>query len=432
MSLLPFEQNSDLPRSSFCIVNIGLLVTKASKGGHARSAATIAACLQHMGHNLVIILDKCARDDAFIPHNLCVHRVSYFDDHFYKRNFSNDIMHCIRSFQLDLLHSFESFFGTYHAALVADKMRVPFAWTICGGHPPRTTFGLQLATTYAAEIKQYLENHNNITVELIPGRLDANKLRDDLNEAKGYLRRALGMTNHEIIVLRIARLSANYERSITEGMLAVSQLASKRPNLRFVHVGHAEDPNVARRLQSLAERINATHPNPLIRFAPPALAHNAVSTIPDAHFVIGAGRSALEALTLGKPTLIVGKYGFAGLVNEMTISHLEKHNFAGRGIDSLHSTASVSLVAETIDKLLASENAYNKTSRFGIKLIDDQYSVRAAAIMYLRHYEYLQAQRNSPYSKCRYYLDPSLLRPRLIRACNLWRQPYALRALEDK
>jgi len=95
-------------------------------------------------------------------------------------------------------------------------------------------------------------------------------------------------------------------------------------------------------------------------------------SLKNADIVVGMGRSALEAMSMGIPTIIVGhlkgKFGgnYGGIINDHNIIDLENNNFTGRNSDMV---TNGSLLANDIAKLIHSEVLRERLKEFYLNYI---------------------------------------------------------------
>ena len=105
-----------------------------------------------------------------------------------------------------------------------------------------------------------------------------------------------------------------------------------------------------------------------------------------ADIVVGVGRTAFEGMLFAKPTVIVGKVGFAGLVGCEDIEQLAFYNFSGRHRTRAPYAMSVTELTDTLRKLLEDRELYERVGEFGRTYVLENLDANAAAGRYEARY----------------------------------------------
>ena len=92
--------------------------------------------------------------------------------------------------------------------------------------------------------------------------------------------------------------------------------------------------------------------------------------------VLGLGRSALESMSCGIPTVIVGPRGFAGIVCEEQIDNLAYYNFSGRNVknktDEKH-------IVKSIIQILKGSEKNRDLGTFSRRYVLENYDIKKGA-----------------------------------------------------
>ncbi|MCD5411181.1 MAG: glycosyltransferase, partial [Clostridiales bacterium] len=97
-----------------------------------------------------------------------------------------------------------------------------------------------------------------------------------------------------------------------------------------------------------------------------------------ADVVIGPGRTALEAMAMGKPVVIAGGEGYAGLINASNYELIKETNFTGRGVGRL--TSAQQLYRELLSVFELPKNELKETNEFIRRKIAESYYIDKMAI----------------------------------------------------
>jgi hypothetical protein len=107
-----------------------------------------------------------------------------------------------------------------------------------------------------------------------------------------------------------------------------------------------------------------------------------------ADVIYGMGRSVFEGLASGKPTLVVGKVGFAGAVREDTVGPLAETNFSGRGVATVASREeSVAQLADELEAIFTDPEYRRELGEFALKYAYVNLDVSVSAPTYEALYE---------------------------------------------
>lgn len=317
-------------------MNVLYLVFKALLGGHVLSANTIANEMRCHGINPVFagaegaMSDEIRRQMPFEPVEIPIwhgSRQTYFT--WRSLGAVRQLRHIIRQHNIDLVHAFDarSYMHAYPAALLEG---VPVLATLCGGVDPY--FNLPAAPSiivFSEEQKQKMVKAfgwPEARVEVLRTRLDMRKILDKSQLLSDEEARTYGLCNELPKVMLISSFDNTKIRSIHQVLDATEQLYAQGLKFQLVLIGGKGElhDQARRRGEQICERFGADR----VVFTGPVM--HAFRLLQRASVVLGVGRSAFEGMIYGKPTLVVGENGFAGVVCPETVEDIGWYNFSGR------------------------------------------------------------------------------------------------------
>lgn len=349
-------------------MNVLYLVFRALLGGHVLSASTIAQEMRTQGVSPVFagaegaMTEAISRDMPFESVTIPIFhgsRQTYFTwDSFSAVNRLRDI---VRKHDIDLIHAFDA--RSYlHAYLAGLREQIPVLCTLCGGVDPY--YNLPVAPTlivFSEEQKQKMVKTFRWpagSVEVVRTRLDMRLILSVEHQLGKDEALALGLNPNLPKIMMISSFDDTKIRSIEKVLDAAEMLFSKGVFFQLVLIG-GKGPlhDQARdRAKAICERFGAG------RVLLTGQVMRAFRLLQHADIVLGVGRSAFEGMVYGKPTLIIGEKGFAGVVSPETIASIAWYNFSGRNqIEDV----SAEYLGETIAELLQAPDRCRLLGAFG-------------------------------------------------------------------
>jgi glycosyltransferase involved in cell wall biosynthesis len=128
----------------------------------------------------------------------------------------------------------------------------------------------------------------------------------------------------EAKVLYLGRLTGGRWRALEFFFSALKRFGKSLPQTRFVVVGRIPEERAALMKRHLSEVNQAIAPSVVETHD---FVGNLAPLIGEAYGVIGAGRSALESLALGKPVIALGEKAVIGLCEEESWPEVMRTNF---------------------------------------------------------------------------------------------------------
>ena len=253
----------------------------------------------------------------------------------------------------DVLHSFctlSYFFVRKYAILNPIKVIL----TKCGGPNPKRYFPFaKNLILYSKENLDFFKSKKKFrssNLYLIPNRVIEQKTNQTrINELKNFLQ----LKKPQKIFLRIGRIARHYESSIIQAINLVNELNKKENNYLLLLIGSIQGQKTFDELQKINN-------NSLKIISDNHFTNNASELIDIADFVIGTGRSLMEAAAKGKILLTPNKNSkYPVLINRENFKPLFENNFSPRGFVSVDESFHEKMFhhLQTIDK------SYNEFSR---------------------------------------------------------------------
>lgn len=271
------------------------------------------------------------------------------------------------------LHSFD-YSSFLFASLVSVVCRIPHVHTKPGGPSPRRYHPfVKYLTLFTQEDYDYFSKRKYLGIDVltvISNRVDTFEFDENL------IREIKKQSNGALILLRIARISKPYERSIRQTLALSRVLESSGVKIVPVIVGAIQDQNVYDSLKLEMQEAGA------IVLIDDQHTLNAKKLLSCADFVVGTGRSFMEAAFVSPILLAPSKSGeFPVLIREDNYEEFKHSNFTGRGqVDPVDDVSDS--VAEIINNPANRVN-YN---RFVQRIWSDDFSVAGAVVKYQKVY----------------------------------------------
>ena len=171
-------------------------------------------------------------------------------------------------------------------------------------------------------------------------------------------------------IVTVSRLDL-YKTDVPQNLLLTAeQIINQYPerDIQIIIVGGGSELT---RLQTLGAKVNQKLGRQAIVFT--GFRKDAIHIISHADIVLGSGRVVLEAMALGKPT-IVASAQFGGILNAETFPHLAQYNFSGRNSTEKTSTENI---YQAIITLLENNEYRSSVGKIAYQLVQTSYTVDA-------------------------------------------------------
>lgn len=363
-------------------------------GGHTRTAATLADVLRERGHTVDVLvradLTGASADTDALVRAAGVATVPIaglyagIGHHAFRRN----LRHIVQRGGYDVIHWFEFYDAVRDAAIVARDTGRAFVWTVTSGGVPVDYYGLNRAAVFTREVVDDVKRRSPGTaVYVLPARIDFRRLtREAVDHARSSVRQRLGVADHDLLIVRVARCASVYLRSVRLGVALAVRLHREGHRAMFLHAGFIHEPNVAHQIRQLVDRANAEAGRTVACSLTERLetgTHYAAA----ADVCIGSGRTAIEAIALERPTLVAWGTRYLGLVDDANIGAMADTNFQGRQSQSLSSDDElVEQMHQAVRTRLANRESAAGVQARCAQFVRERYSVQSAADVYERLY----------------------------------------------
>ncbi len=302
-----------------------------------------------------------------------------------RSSFRRTLRDLVRERAYDALHWFEEGPARIReAAVVAAEERCAFVWTITSGGVPWGYYGLNRVVVFTPEVAADARRRSPRTaVHVLPARVDFRPLHPRFVEsARQDIRRRFAIGDDDLLIVRVARCASLYLRSVRLGIALASRLTRAGRPAVFLHAGYVENPAVAQEIRQMVDKANALAGRPLA-YSVTDNVEIGTRYLAASDICIAAGRSALEAVALERPTLVAWGSRYLGLVNEDNIQAMAETNFQGRNAQKILSDDEVvSDMHDAVRSRLTEPEQGARTHAFCARFIKDRYSVESAAARY--------------------------------------------------
>ncbi|MGE5527740.1 MAG: glycosyltransferase [Patescibacteria group bacterium] len=312
-------------------MNILMMLNAPWVGGTRIHVLTLAGALIERGHRLVLVTDPgfleeemAGRGITFVP------RVEGF------RPMLDLLLALADKEKPDIIHAHPaaSILEGFHLARMTG---LPLVVTMHGEYlmhfqrdRPAREICQTVRTVIAVSqgVRDYLVANSALSpaqLTVIPNGIDTREFRPGLETSP--LRRELGLRDDEAAIVYLGRLDADKKDSILAAAEAMGYLAKYGVKARGVFVGAGdllpmlEERRRRLRLETRGDRLLLT-----------GFRRDLPGLLSLAETVIAAGRSALEAMAVGKPVLASGRAGYLGLVTRGDWPRALAANFGDHGV----------------------------------------------------------------------------------------------------
>jgi glycosyltransferase involved in cell wall biosynthesis len=173
-----------------------------------------------------------------------------------------------------------------------------------------------------------------------------------------------------IKIVTVSRLDL-YKTDVPQNLLLTAERIINQYPDRDIQILIVGGGSELARLQTLGDQINQKLGRQAIVFT--GFRKDAIHIISHADIVLGSGRVVLEAMALGKPT-IVASAQFGGILNAETFPQLAQYNFSGRNSTEKTSTGNI---YQAIITLLENNEYRSSVGKIAYQLVQTSYTVDA-------------------------------------------------------
>jgi hypothetical protein len=407
------------------------LIGRVGLGGHARSALAIGRALKAQGIEVhfaagegrgISLIKESGFSYSILPTGF---RKGYVAD---RRTF-RAAARVAKVFAPDVIHAFD-YNGLMLGAGPARRGPGKFVFTICGGPVPRARVPfMRPLVVFSPELRVGLQKQGYPEENIL---VNAGRIEPAQNvHPKAWLdefRREIGISEMEPVILMISRI-VHGKLSALLHFVKTADCAAEFRQMSFLIVGAADDPHSLEQLREAISRVNAKHGRSVIWWTDRESGH-ASRLLPMASVVVGMGRTAYEAMSLGIPTMVMGAYGFSAVACEETCNMLMEKNFSGRdALDRPREDSSPEKAASVMFGLLQDSAAAEKVGLEGQRWINSHLSAEKGAEFYARLYAKDKEFFRLPSQVGIFHLYLRALNFRTRSWIYKWLPPFALRKL---
>ncbi len=357
-------------------------------GGHMLSTISLASALQRRGHEVLVAgelgpLRQKLEDSHLrfvrLPLGLDpIPSMPVFDPP-NGESIASGLSELAVSWKANVVHAFHPYNlpAARRAALAAD---IPSFLTICGGRPQFSlpegqsetiVFSEELRDAYVqagivAEDRIHVVENRLPIAELTRGPWN---LEPDLEER---------MLPNSRRILMIGRLEEAKMSGTLHVVEAISRLREKVANVQLLLVGVGPG---SRSVRARAAELGLSAESG--GFVEYGRVYDAYRLIPHADVCAGVGRSIFEAMAIGRPCVIVGANGFAGVVSPEWIEQISYFNFSGRNATS---PSTVQALTDAFEELLSRKQLSEELVAFGRDYAAKRLDVEVGAAKYEKTY----------------------------------------------
>lgn len=353
-----------------------IYVSAGGRGGHFHSLNQISLEIAKINPSIRIITigkeeSPVLTSNPLFNKHLHLSKLNFIS--FYK-----GLINEINGFNADVLHFFDArSYNIFFPLSILIKRKIVV--NKCGGPNPKEYPIIPNLILFSKENKNWFLNkkrYNKTKIAVIPNR--SSTIKPILQ--KRYLK------NPDLFnIVRICRIGTTYYNSILNGINLIKELSKRNINAKLYIIGKVLEESKLKQLLSESEKYN-------IEFiTEDEYTSEASKMLYLADAVIGTGRSAMEACSIGLPTLMPSKYtDFPILLNETNFQCYFEKNFTDR-VEYNKSIEDLKL--QEIIELINNKKYYNKISSFSLNVFNQYFDVSKAGKKYLEFYKKLNAQR---------------------------------------
>jgi glycosyltransferase involved in cell wall biosynthesis len=188
--------------------------------------------------------------------------------------------------------------------------------------------------------------------------------------------------SESVKIVTVSRLDL-YKTDVPQNLLVTAERILNQYPKRDIQIIIVGGGSELAKLQTLGDQINQRLGRQAIVFT--GFRKDAIHIISHADIVLGSGRVVLEAMALGKPT-IVASAQFGGILDDKTFTQLAQYNFSGRNSTEKTSTGNI---YQAIITLLENNEYRFSVGKIAYQLVQTSYT--ADAVTTQIQYVYRQA-----------------------------------------
>ena len=344
-------------------------------GGAPNTSITLARGLKELGHNVFFLTRGVGMYEKRLREaGITVIEAPYgrFPPYMYHLNMKAHriLSRALDEHGIDIVHSFHP--QSYILALFSAPRRdIPVfltaVWYLDDFPLPRYPVrALFVAEEFKDQAERYFGGRAKV-VEIMPNRIDLEMFHTGI-DGKGFAEEK-GLPAQGWKIVFMSRIDRWKIGSLRNAVAAAGIMAGRG---REVTLAIAGDGDMRGEIEAMAREVNRKAGREVIVLLGP------VTRTPEllswADVVFGIGRCAWEGMACGRPTVVVGENGFAGIADRSTADTLAYWNFAGR---NRKEPADPALLADAVEEIMTDRARYEELSAFARSYILERYDYRA-------------------------------------------------------
>ena len=360
-------------------------------GGAETHIVELSKQLQSQGHEIII----ASHGGVYVP-EITAAGIRHFDVPMHRRDFGcmlhsyRLLRKIIRETQPDIVHA-HARIPAFLCGLLQKTMKFPFVTTANwvfetgGGLRYLTNWG-QRTIAVSEDIKAYLmreyhvpEGHISVTINGI----DTDKFSPGISGEE--VLREFGLNPDRPVVSYVSRMDEDRALVARQLIEIAPELERRVPGVQLLIAGGG---NVFDELRQKAEAVNRTLGRTCVVMTGPRTDINRIAAAGDVF--VGVSRSALEAMSAGKPVIVAGNEGYQGLFTPEGLKEARAGNFCCRGMPL---STPERLLEDTAAALALPPEEKAACGAFGRQVIFDCYSVHRMAGDCLAMYEQVRRKK---------------------------------------
>jgi len=345
-------------------------------GGHYNSLNQVSLEMGKVHRVKIVLLGKgnspVVEDNPFFEKKIIIgHSLSDF------RSLKNSLKNIFQDVVPDVIHCFDT--GSLNRVLWSNFLpKTPIVLNKCGGRNPlkNNYQHANAIVTFSQENQQWFQNNRHYTANtifLIPNRVrKLNILSKEKRKEKA--------SNKKVTFVRISRLGGDYEMTLRQTYNLLDQLSQKIQVELFV-IGKIQDDDKFNTLKEEGLNQNYT-----VQFITDERAFKGSDFLYLADYVVGTGRSFMEATSLGIPTLTPAQNTKTPiLVTKANVENFLSTNFSERNIAC---EGSELMTQEEIYKVINDSAYKEKVQKDTFELFEEFFGTSKIVQKYNEVYEF--------------------------------------------
>ncbi len=373
------SQRKTKKQKNECKYTIIAILNSCNIGGTESYIINLSNKLKEENINLCIFTNECFNKELFIFYGIDLHVLNL--------NNKNELINTISNINDIKLFQIHTNNDIYLCPVIKSIVDAPIVLTIHGIYYSEKILNsflhyidkIVFVSDYAKEYYNNLVNKLPIDKYItIPNGIE--NPTKNLNH-KNILRKSLGIPKDSIVILYCSRLSYNKSNLARLFLESFKKVNSKNKEIFAVIIG---DGNYSKFIKDLAYKINSELGQNRIfilgnRF-------NIFDYYNDSDLIIGTGRVALEAISLGKPVISFGLNGDVNIINNTTILEMINSNFGDHCSSSpkLNDELIVHNLSTFINSFIIFNKKFKELASFNKSYVEKYLSLDKIAEFYIK------------------------------------------------